>query len=530
MKKIYALITATALLALAGCDSLDMSPVDYSAGGNYWKNEAQVENFRMSLMTNLRNAYFNPITLGELRGGTLMEGTSIENVSLNDARLVLNRLDSDNTGTTNWAGIYAFLLYVNHYIDQLEDGCEFLDDASRNKYLAFGYGLRAYYYFMLYRTYGGVPLEVEPRILQGADMNNLGMARNTAEETLQFIKDDIDRSEKAYGNDRTLDRYVWSYYATEMLKAQVYLWSAKVTTNFVDENGSTSGKHTATGSSAELETAKTALQNIVSSGKFALEANFADVFSYENKGNDEEILALFFQNGEATDNSTVWVYQAAIWCNSFFDEDGNQLGDPLDLRNTGFHRYEYKESFVKSFDKADTRRAATFHECYSTADEATRRFGSAMLKYMGHPEGSTRYYDSDHIIYRYADVLLTLAEIENKLGNYAAAAGYVNQIRARAYGSDYPVFATSDFTTTEKAILAERDKEFVAEGTRWFDLVRMQDASGKPLAFSADVNYPDVLGGAPTAVLSASEEQKLLWPVDVTVLTNDALIVQTYGY
>ena len=199
MKKIHIILATLALTVLAGCDSLNMSPVDYAAEGNYWKNEAQVVNYQRSLMTQLRNNYFTPITLGEIRGGTLMEGTSIENVSLNDARLVLNRLDKDNTGVTNWASIYSYLLYVNNYIYQLENGCAFLEDASRNVYLGMGYGLRAWYYFMLYRTYGGVPLEVEPRILLGADMNNLYMARSTAEETLQFIKDDLKRSEDAYG-------------------------------------------------------------------------------------------------------------------------------------------------------------------------------------------------------------------------------------------------------------------------------------------------------------------------------------------
>ena len=134
------------------------------------------------------------------------------------------------------------------------------------------------------------------------------------------------------------------------------------------------------------------------------------------------------------------------------------------------------------------------------------------------------------MIYRYADVLLLLAEAENFLGNQAAAAGYVNQIRQRAYGAGYPVFATSDFATTELAILHERDKEFVAEGCRWFDVVRMHDASHKPLAFSASAAYPTTLGGTAAPILSSSENHKLLWPVNTTVLAGDPLLQQTYGY
>ena len=30
------------------------------------------------------------------------------------------------------------------------------------------------------------------------------------------------------------------------------------------------------------------------------------------------------------------------------------------------------------------------------------------------------------------------------------------------------------------AILQERDKEFVGEGSRWFDLLRLRDSNGKP--------------------------------------------------
>ena len=120
--------------------------------------------------------------------------------------------------------------------------------------------------------------------------------------------------------------------------------------------------------------------------------------------------------------------------------------------------------------------------------------------------------------------------MENALGNTDAVPAYVNQIRERAYGSDYPVYADGGFAANELAILKERDKEFVAEGSRWFDIIRMQDASKKPLAFSADAAYPVTYGGAATAVLSSGSDYLLLWPVDVTVLNNDDQIKQTVGY
>ncbi len=522
MKKIFNILALCGSIMLAGCNALDLAPIDYAAAGNYWTSEAQIEMYFNGMMSNLRGDYTSPFVLGETRGGTLKEGSSIEGVSLSYSVMVTNRLDKDNTGVSNWNGYYSRILQVNHYIEQVRDYCEFLSDSDRNAYLAPAYGLRAYYYFMLYRTYGGVPLEKVANIINGeTNIENMYLARSTAEETLAFVKEDIKNSEDCYGSSGYKDPYHWNYYATEMLKAHVYMWSAKVST------ASETGSHAATGQ-ADVTIAKSALQNVI--GKFSLEDSFADIFDYDNKVGDEVILALHFDKSETTNAASQFYYQASIWCNSFYDENGNLLADPLDLKGGGMHRDEYKESFVKSFDKADTRRAATFHECYSSADPSNRIFGSAMLKYMGHTEGSVRYLDSDVILYRYADAVLLMAEAENFLGNYDLAAGYINQIRERAYGANYPSFDTSDFATTELAILHERDKEFVAEGCRWFDVVRMHDASHKSLVFSAAAAYPATLGGTATAILGSSETQKLLWPVDASTLAGDPQLSQTYGY
>lgn len=522
MKKIFSILALSGAVMLAGCNSLDLAPIDYAAAGNYWTSEAQINMYFQGLMSSLRGDYTSPFVLGETRGGTLKDGSSIEGVSLSYSVMVTNTLDKDNTGVSNWNGYYGRILQVNHYIEQVRDHCEFLSDDARKEYLAPAYGLRAYYYFMLYRTYGGVPLEKVANIINGeTNIENMYLARSTAEETLAFIKDEIKNSEDCYGANANKDPYYWNYYATQMLKAHVYMWSAKVST------ASESGSHNASGE-ADVTVAKAALQKVI--GQFELEGKYGDIFAFDNKAGKEVILALHFDKSEATNASSQFYYQAAIWVNSFYDEAGNQLGDPLDLKGGGMHRDEYKESFVKSFDKTDARRAATFHECYSTADPSTRKFGSAMLKYMGHVEGSNRYADSDVIIYRYADALLLMAEAENFLGNQAVAAGYINQIRERAYGAGYPKFTASDFAATELAILKERDKEFVAEGCRWFDVVRMHDAAHKPLVFSAAAAYPATLGGTASAILNSNENQKLLWPVNATVLAGDPLLTQTVGY
>lgn len=527
MKKIIQSLTFATLFVLGSCDNLDLAPIDYAATGNYWQNEAQVTTFMNGLHTQLRGDYTSPAILGEFRGGTLRDGTSTMGTSLNYATIVTNALSATNTGITNWNGYYSRLLQVNHFIEQVEGGCEFLNESSRSGLLGQAYGLRAYYYFMLYRTFGGVPLETEVKVMDGnIDVTQLYQERGTAEATLQLIKDDIQRSESAFGSSTTLDRTQWSRYATLMLKAQVYMWSAKVTT--ADEKE----PHTATGAT-DLQTARTALQAIIDSGKFSLADNFGDLYDYKKKQNDEIILVMPFDRDETTNSGwgDYFIYASTLFAGSFYDIDGNVYDEePLGLSSSGLLRMEYKEDFVRAFSGNDTRRAATFFEYYTTADPATREMGVSMIKLLGHTDSGTRYYDSDIIMYRYADVILSMAEVENGLGNPCAS--YINQIRRRAYGANYDAAVTyteGSYAENEMAILRERDKEFVSEGTRWFDLIRMHDAQGKPLAFSAEANYAG-FGESAVPVLQSTEEYKLLWPVNVGVLNGDPLLKQTPGY
>ena len=105
MKKIFSTLTLAGLLILGGCnDVLDLAPVDYNAAGSYWKTSAQIETYLNGLMGQIRSDYRSPFVLGEVRGSALKEGTSLENVSLNYADLVMNRLSKDVTGVSDWNG------------------------------------------------------------------------------------------------------------------------------------------------------------------------------------------------------------------------------------------------------------------------------------------------------------------------------------------------------------------------------------------------------------------------------------------
>lgn len=515
MKRLYFLLWIFGIMMLASCNSLDLYPEDWNGSETFWKNESQVEGYVLGLHSDFRAAYTSFYMLGECRGGTLKAGTSFIGTSLdNSSPIKTNAFSKHQTGVENWNGLYSRILNTNIFISKVENECEFLDGAKKNYYLGQAYGLRAMYYFLLYRTFGGLPVVDKPSVLDGVtDARNLYAGRSSAKTTLDFIKEDIRKSETCFGenNEIKMDKGMWSRAATLMLKAEVYLWSAKVSTD--DQRPDAS----------DMTTARSALLPLVNA--FVLLPDFAGVFNAANKGNDEVILAIRFADGEETNWMNYFVYDENLFKMQFYGNNGLLMGDTLIVKGNGLLRHEYKWGLFASMDDRDSRKRATFLDCY---DRDGRPVAVVLRKFMGIVNNNgNRSYCDDYVVYRYADVLLMMAEIENALGGDVAK--YINEVRRRAYGANYDetqhAYVNGSYEENELAILKERDKEFVWEGKRWFDLVRLHDASGKSLAFSAAANYDD-----PAAVLKAGEEYKLLWPIDVNTLNNDPELVNNPGY
>lgn len=522
MKKIFFTLAIIAVtLTFSACeDSLNIGPEDYYGSNNFWNNEAQVKGFLYGIHSTLRNSYQMFFYLGEARGGTHRTGTSSQNTSLNDERIKTNNIDKNNTGITNWYNIYNRLLNINLFIIKVEDinATPFLTDDARNGYLAQAYAFRALYYFFLYRTYGNVPLITTVEVLNGrVTANKFYIPRATAKQTLELIKSDINKSETLFGNSTLIpSRIEWSIYATRMLKAEIYLWAAKVPVLDQEKGGN-----------ADLQVAKTALESVVGNTNFTLLTDFSKIFSDKSANNKEVIFALRFLDKEATNNGGEYLYHDQVFVNQKYDHSGNLLGDVLNLKSRGgIFRHEYKFDLFLTYDTKDIRRDATFFDYYSN-NTASAGQGLLMKKAIGSINSTNdRIFDTDYIIYRYADALLMMAEIEN--GLTGSCASYINEVRKRAYGTNYgPAVAYTDgtYAANELAILKERDKEFVWEGKRWFDVVRLRDAVGNSLAFSPNANYP-----TGTPLIPSTEAYKLLWPVDINTLTLNPELTQTTGY
>lgn len=104
-----------------------------------------------------------------------------------------------------------------------------LTEATQNYYLGEAYGMRAYLYFHLLRSWGDVVLYLDYTEGQNLDLSNITKGVSPATEVMEQIKKDIQASENAFGSDYSfkLGRHFWSAAATQMLKGEVYLWSGR---------------------------------------------------------------------------------------------------------------------------------------------------------------------------------------------------------------------------------------------------------------------------------------------------------------
>lgn len=510
MKKIFrniGLVIGLFGLTLSGCkNGLDLSPVSSLSDASYWQTADQFDAFVNGVYARFRGHNSSFQYLGELRSdifGTDPGSTATFTGEATQGleRMWLQTLDGDNAGVSAFGGFYSNINQINLLIQKL-NSTSILADAKKKNYLAMAYGLRAFYYFQMYRSWGKVIIQTEPTTT--VDVANLAKPASSEAEVMALIKADIDLSNNNFGTSYAFDsknkKGFWSKAATQMLKAEVYLWNAH-----------------RSGGNADATVAKTALTEIQSNVTASLLPNYADVFSTTNKDNNEIIFASKNKLDEATLGFIGnFVPQTGLIVN-FYDSLANRKFDVATDNYGGLLRAPTKIATYRKFSNLDVRKNISIQAAYAKNTAGAYTIAGAFLKkYLGEQNAGNRVYTNDYVIYRYADLLLLLAEAKVMLGENPATE--INLVRARGYAANYNVATlgypnqTVDSNPTE-AILKERFLEFVGEGKRWYDLRRMGD--------TYVYEYTPV---------TAATAYKLLWPLDRGTLTNNRALNQNPGY
>jgi len=476
--------------SLTACDSLlDVEPTSTITNASYWQSPDDAVGTVNGMYNWFRGqASSNLYVWGGSRSEELSYGLQ---ASEGRERYFENTVTPESAGP-GWLRLYTALNEANLLLQNAPD-LSFRDQAQKSDILAQAYTMRAYIYFAMVRTWGGVPLVTEPTM--GFDPGATFKERASADEVLNLIKSDLDEALSLYsGNAFPSCRCRWSKPGANALKGNVYLWTAK-------RRG---------GGEEDLQTALNALQDVRDANVRLLD-DFGDVFRYQNKGNDEVIMAVHFEENESGGmyNGSMYIRNDQI-LESLDQEAKDILGV-----GGGLNRWAPSETLRNQFTADDSRKDESFVEAYSIdQNDDSTYYASAVTKFNGTVISGSRQFLDDVILYRYADVLLMIAEAKNALGMNPASE--INAVRQRAYGDD---FADYQFTSggqeaNREVILQERLRELAFEGKRWWDLVRFGEAFNK---------VPSLQG-------REGQDHLLLWPIPQDIISQNSSIGQNPGY
>lgn len=536
IKKIALLIPT--LLLIACHDDLDQTPIDPDSftETNVFANADEAKGALAKLYASLAlTGQQGPAGQADITG--IDEGTS------QYSRLLfsLNELTTDNAvvgwgdpglpnlHAMNWGagndfttGMYYRLAQEVSFTNSFIENAQLLNDnAEVEAYIAEARFLRAFAYFNLMDLFGDVPL-VTVVSTDLPEQSTRSEIFNFVEGELLEIQDQLKESgANEYGR---VDRVAaWALLSKLYLNAQVWTGTERYT-------DAITYAEMAINSSYSINTTDTNGNGSAYDELFLADNN-------SNGAQNEFIFALNFDgNNSRTYGGTTFLVHAAIGgsMDAFnFGVNGGWSG----LRTTKALVNKFDASVTESDADgnptawADSR--AMFYtdgqsfEINTIANQFTD--GYAVTKFTnidsngaaGSDTGGD-FVDTDLPIIRLAEIYLTYAEAVLRGGaggDVNTAAGYINELRARAYGNTSGNITSSALTLD--FILDERARELYWEGQRRTDLIRFNDFT------TGNYLWP-FKGGSRSG--TAVDEFRNLFPLPSNIILINTNLTQNPGY
>lgn len=550
MKKAYIFISLIACIADLSCSkNLNLSPQDQISDATFWKTSADYELAANSFYSSLEGANYDDnesdIAYG-VAPNSISDGSYIAPVS-----------------STLWTNAYSTIRACNYLIQQAESGTT-KDNVSR--WVGEAYFFRAYNYWLLFKSFGGVPLITKVLNVNSPELYG---ARSSRDSTVDLILSDLDSASAKLPLENQLapneiGRVTKG--AADALAARVALFEG--TWNEFRDIGNPDNY---------LNIAILKSRTVMESGQYSLfnsmgSESYRDLFINEGINNPEDILVTRYRANIFT-TDFVWYATYGYMAPTKALADMYRCTDGLPINQSPLFKGYSTDS--SEFMNRDPRMTMTFIvpgrsilepgypttpvTCYpGTGSNRNVNTGYMLYKFVSDDDvyGNSTWAENslDWPEIRYAEVLLIYAESTFEENGYISDADLnisINLLRSRV---GMPPL-TNEFVRTHgldmrTEIRNERTVELAFEGFRYDDLRRWKTAerilpesvlgvqiSGSSWAnmtpYSSGqfpVNSDGYLIAEPSSKRSFDPNKNYLLPIPTKEVSQNPKLVQNPGW
>jgi tetratricopeptide (TPR) repeat protein len=416
-KYIAGVLSVASLTWMVACESfLDLKPTNALLADNAVYDAKTSRALVNSAYSRLKDySTGSAITLGILPADNVFFGGSqSQNIELdNNAFTVTN---SAIVGA--FASNYSIINVANWAITEIPKvKDETFAAGEQNKLVGEARFIRAFAYFNLGRSWGGVQLQLNPT----TDLSSLGnIPRSSQEDTYKQVLDDLATAEELLPADDNTTRNKVQRAIVKAFRAKVHLYAG------------------------QFEEAENYAAEVIANPKYELVKPYSEFFQVPFLSK-ESVFEFSATSSDAGTSGSAW-----------FPASGTPRGS-----------YEYRPTNEIIILLNDPAKGGTRKSLIAVRGSDT--YGN--LYHTTSPNTNPAY------VIRIADLYLIRAEarLRKATPDYAGAIADLNAVRSRADANLFPEGST-DKNVILQAIWDERRLEFAFEADRWYDLVRTEQA------------------------------------------------------
>lgn len=422
MKRILYIMLCTALFTGCSEDFTDLAPISNRNEADFYNT---AEDFEAAVTASYAGLQSTGVygrgywTMFEMRSDNTDQGPDATGLARQYTEINAFTEDALNEQVTAaWSESYRVIANCNVILDRIPN--VELDASLKDQLAGEALFIRSLMYYHLAIGFGNIPLQLTP-FVAGDELTQV-------DETtvLQQLVTDLTTAEQGLPV---------SYTGSEVGKA-----TKGAAATLLAKVLLTLGENSA---------AETVLRRIISDYGYELLPSYADLWGVSNENNAESIFEVQYISGG--------IGQGSLFTNDFSPSTDLQTG-------SGFGRNRPTTSMMEAYEDGDLRYDVSMGDTYVNLEgEVVEQLH--VKKY--HSDLAIEN-DSDinFVVFRYADVLLMLAEA---LGETPESYDLINEVRNRA---GLPDIDESTPGTFEDKLLQERRVELAFENHRWADLKR----------------------------------------------------------